>query len=206
MHPITTQELDLIAFLFSQITSVSAKDMDEVSAYLKKASYSKNETILDIGQRETRIRFISKGIAHLYTYIDGEVFTINIAIAGMLVNSLESYISNRPSNDRQVAISDLEVLYLEKRDIEKLMHNNNTFCYIYAKLFESVLNEREQRTLLLQYKSASKRFEYFLKTIVNAQRYLQEVPHKLVAQYLGLAPETYCRIKNQYLKSNHPGL
>lgn len=200
MPTVTDNDIKLVHKLFSQITPVSVSDIDSIVLFLKKTTYKKDELIREPGQIDTRINLVVKGVVHSFTYIDGEVFTINISLSGMLFNSLDSYIYHLPTSEIQQAISDVDTLYLEKNDVDTLMQNNSTFCYIYAKLFELQLSQREQRTLLLQYKSASKRFELFLNTITNAQRYLQEVPQKLVAQYLGLAPETYCRIKKQYLK------
>ena len=200
MSELTQTDLKLVHSLFSQFTVVSSKDIDLIGSFLKRASYKKDEIILAQGQKDTRINLVTKGIVHLFTYIDGEVFTINLSLPGMIFNSLDSYIFNHPTSEIQLAISDIEILYLEKNDVDALMRNNIAFCYIYAKLFEIQLSQREHRTLLLQYKSAYKRFELFIDTITNAHRYLQEVPQKLIAQYLGLAPETFCRAKNQYLK------
>lgn len=200
MPAITPKDLDLVYNLFSQITPITKKDLEDVLKFLKKVKYKKNEKILDIGQTESRLYFVIKGIVHMYTYIDGEKFTINISLPGMLFNSLDSYMFKKPAIEIQEVISDVELIYLEKTDADKLMLSNNTFCFIYAKLFEQVLSKREQRTLMLQYKDAYKRFEHFINIIPDSKMYLQEVPQKLIAGYLGLAPETFCRVKSQFLK------
>ncbi|WP_462281515.1 Crp/Fnr family transcriptional regulator, partial [Salinivirga cyanobacteriivorans] len=200
MAKITNNDLELVYHLFSQITPVTQNDIEGVLPFLQKAAYAKNEKILDLGQTETRLKFVTKGIVHMYTYIDGDIFTINISLPGMLFNSLDSYLYKKPISEIQEAVSDVELLFLEKKDAEQLMLNNNTFCYIYAKLFEQVLSEREQRTLILQYRDASKRFKHFMNLTPYAKLYLQEVSQKLLAQYLGLAPETFCRVKSQYFK------
>lgn len=200
MSELSQSDIKLVQNLFSQIAPVSIADIEEIGAFLKKASYKKDEIIIDIGQTDTRVNLVKNGIVHLYTFIDGDVFTINISLTGMLFNSIDSYIYNRPSTEIQKAIIDVETIYLEKSDVEHLLKKNNTFSIIYAKLFEFQLSEREHRSLLLQYKSAIKRFELFMNTISNSQRYLQEVPQNLLAQYLGLAPETFCRVKAQHLK------
>ena len=202
MQNITNSDIELVYNLFSQITSVTKNNLEDVIPFLKKVRFKKNEKILDIGQIETRLNFVIKGIVHMYTYIDGEIFTINISLPGMLFNSLDSYLYKKPTSDIQEVVSDVEILFIEKKDAEQLMLNNNTFCYIYAKLFEQVLSTREQRTLMLQYKDAWKRFEHFINLIPDANLYLQEVPQKIIANYMGLAPETYCRVKNQYLRGN----
>lgn len=202
MTPISSNDINLVYKLFSQIVSISSSDIEEIGKHLKKASYKKDEFLLKPGQTDKRICIVTEGIVHLYTYIDGDVFTINLSLAGMLFNSLDSYIYQRATSEFQQAVTNTEVLYLDKDNADFLMKNNSTFCYVYAKLFEFQLSERERRTLILQYKNAQKRFELFMSTIANAQRYIQEVPQKLIAQYLGLAPETFCRIKSQYLKQS----
>lgn len=201
MSAVINEDLKLVHKLFSQIAPVSMKGIEAIRPFLKKVSYKKDDKILEPGQIDGRINLVSNGIVHLYTYIDGEIFTINISLPGMLFNSLDSYIYQRPTIEVQQAVTDVDIIYLDKKDVNTLMQQNNTFCFIYAKLFEFQLSERERRTLLLQYKSALKRFELFVDTITNSKRYLQEVPQKLLAQYLGLAPETFCRTKAQYFKS-----
>lgn len=203
MSVLSQSDIEFVHRLFSKVTSISSTDFEVLGKYLKKASFKKGDNILEIGQVETSISIVTKGVVHMHTYIDGELFTINISIPGMLYNSLNSYINSSPTLENQVAVSDVEILYLEKSDSEYLMQNNHAFCYVYAKLFEYQLSEREHRTLLLQYKSALKRFELFMSSSTNAKLYLQEVPQKLVAQYLGLAPETFCRAKSQYFKQNN---
>jgi CRP/FNR family transcriptional regulator, anaerobic regulatory protein len=200
MLPISQNDLNIVYHLFSTITPVTETDVNNVGTFLKKTTYHKGEKILDIAQTETRINFVIKGIVHMYTFVDGDAFTINISLPGMLFNSLDSYINSRPTNDIQEAVTEVEIIYLEKKDVEILLKQNNSFAYIYAKLYEQVLNTREQRTLLLQYNSAHKRYNHFIHNIAYAERYVLEVPQKLVAHYLGLAPETYCRIKKQFLK------
>lgn len=200
MNTISANDKDLIFSLFTKIYPLTNADFQPIVNVLKKASYKKGETILNIGQIETRINFVIKGVVHMYCLIDGDIFTINISLAGMIFNSLSSYTKVEPTNEVQEAITDVDIIYLDKKDIEELLKNNHPFCFIYAKLYEHVLMEREQRTLLLQHKSSYKKYEYFINSIDSSQRYLQEAPQKLVSQYLGLAPETFCRAKNQFLK------
>ena len=130
MSELTQTDLKLVHSLFSQFTVVSSKDIDLIGSFLKRASYKKDEIILAQGQKDTRINLVTKGIVHLFTYIDGEVFTINLSLPGMIFNSLDSYIFNHPTSEIQLAISDVNTLYLEKSDVETLMKSNNTFCYI----------------------------------------------------------------------------
>jgi DNA-directed RNA polymerase specialized sigma subunit len=52
----------------------------------------------------------------------------------------------------------------------------------------------------LQHKDAGKKYELFLKTIEKSKIFIEEIPQKLIANYLGMSPETYSRVKKEYLK------
>jgi CRP-like cAMP-binding protein len=97
-------------------------------------------------------------------------------------------------------MTDVEVLYFKKQDIEKLLLKSQPFCYIYTKLFEQVHLEREKRSLLLQHKDVFKKYELFLKTIEKSKVFIEEIPQKLIANYLSMTPESYSRVKKEYLK------
>ena len=118
----------------------------------------------------------------------------------MSFNNFTSFVEETPSNQIQEVIAYSEILYLEKKDSEKLLIENPSFCYIYSKLYEQVHLEREKRSLLLKHKNAGKRFELFLDTIQKSNRFLNEVSQKLIASYLNLTPETYSRVKKSYCK------
>ena len=52
---------------------------------------------------------------------------------------------------------------------------------------------------MLQNKNAYNRFDIFMKTNENAKRYLEEVPQRIIAEYLSLTPETLSRVKKEFL-------
>jgi len=199
-------EIDLLQGMFSMIRPMPSNDFNTLLNYLKRASFKRGETILDIGEFETKINFVVQGLVHMYALIDGDEFTVNIALQGMVFNSLNSFLNGIPTNEKQVAVYDTEILYLENEDIQQLLEESHSFSIVYGKLYEQILLEREQRTLLLQYKSAQMRYEYFINTFNRSQCLLNEVPQKLISQYLGLAPETFCRTKNQFLKNLYTSL
>ena len=152
------------------LTELEFKPIAEI---LKKKKYKKGEIILDIGQVETKTSLLIKGFVHQYVIIEGELFTIDFSLSGMGFNNFTSYIENSPSNQIQKAMTDVEILYFKKQDIEKLLLKSQPFCYIYTKLFEQVHLEREKRSLLSQHKDVSKKHELFLKTIGKSKVFIE---------------------------------
>ena len=181
-----------------EIYPLSAKDFEEITKIMHHKKYKKNERILDFGKIEKKTNLVLNGIVHQEIMIEDEIFTTDISLSEMYFNNLKSYLEETPSVEIQTAITDVEVLYLTKEQAENLRYDNHAFCYIYSKSWEKTHLEREKRSYLLQKKNAFKRFELFMQTNQNANRYLQEVPQKLVANYLNLTPETFSRIKKEY--------
>jgi CRP-like cAMP-binding protein len=200
MKMLKASEHDMLYSFFEQVYPLTKDDFKNIVKYIKKKEYKKGEFVLNIDQIENKTSFILKGIIHQLVIIDNEAFTIDISLPGMSFNNFTSFVEETPSNQIQEVIADSEILYLEKKDSEKLLIENPSFCYIYSKLYEQVHLEREKRSLLLQHKNAGKRFELFLDTIQKSNRFLNEVSQKLIASYLNLTPETYSRVKKSYYK------
>lgn len=200
MDEIAPDDIAMLLKTFSVFQPVKEDDIKSLIGFLKKATYKKGELIIEAGQTETRINFIVSGAVHLYTFVDGIQHTISIA--QRVFNSYSSYYLECPSSETHEALSDLKVLYLEKSDVEECLKSNHTFCYIYAKLSEYILLIREQRATLLLHNSAEKRFRLFVEQHDSRMNVLNEIPQKVIANYLGLSPETYCREKNRYLKES----
>ncbi|CAZ97408.1 Crp/Fnr family transcriptional regulator [Zobellia galactanivorans] len=195
-----SSEKNILFNFFNQVYPITETDFEPLAKVMKKKKIKKGEILLNLGQIETKTSLVLKGFIHQYVIIEDNLFTIDFSLAGMSFNNFTSYMENSPSNQIQEAITDSEILYFEKEDIEKLLLKNHPFSYIYTKLFEQVHLEREKRSLLLQHKNASKKYELFLDTITKSKVFLEQVPQKLIANYLGITPETYSRVKKEYLK------
>lgn len=190
---------EILYTLFSKIYPLSKEEFEVIMKSFKTERYKKGDEILSYGQIERRTSLVISGMVHQTVMIDGEVFTNDISLSGMYYNNLTSYLAENPSIEVQTALTDVEVLYLEKDAAEKLRYENHAFCYIYSKSWEITHSEREKRSYMLQNKNAYNRFDIFMKTNENAKRYLEEVPQRIIAEYLSLTPETLSRVKKEFL-------
>lgn len=200
MTDISNSEKEAILHFLSGNVEMPDKDFEKILCCLKKRSFKKGEIILQEGATSSINYLLLDGMIHQYSIVDGKLFTINIAIPGMAINSFISYFEQKPSYEIHEAIKDTTVLCLEKSDADRLLQESHAFCLLYLMLYKKVHLEREKRSYLLMHKLASKRFELFITTHVRRERYLNEVPQKLIANYLGLTPETYSRVKKAYYK------
>ncbi|MGY5352496.1 Crp/Fnr family transcriptional regulator [Wenyingzhuangia sp. IMCC45533] len=176
------------------ITKDQFQPLDNI---LHEKKYKKGELILKETNVEANINFVKKGIVHQYVIMNEGVHTVDVKLQGMAFNSLKSYANESPSDEIQEAITDVILVYFKKIDFEKLM-KEYLWCFVYMKSIEQIFVNRENRTLLLQHKNAADRFRIFMDTDPNSNRLLLEVPQKLLANYLAMAPETFSKVKKQY--------
>jgi len=198
LRSLNSTEQDVLFNLISSIYPISKLDFMQVVKSMRSRFYKKGELILNLNQTETKNNLVLKGIVHQYVVIDDDIFTIDITLSGMTLCSFTSYVEETVSLQIQEAITDVELIYIEKTESEKLFRQNLPFVYTYLKLLENVHLDREKRSLLLQHKSAQKRYELFVSSSPKSERLLAEVPYKLIASYLNLTPETFSRVRKVY--------
>jgi len=201
MNKINSSDINNLTHIFELFWPDKSIQLDGLLGLLKKKSYRKGDIILETGQIEKQINFLSKGVVHMFTYVDGIQHTVSIA--QRVFNSYSSYYLAIPSNETHEALTDVDILYVEKHAVERLLKTDHIFCYVYAKLSEFILLVREQRAKLLLHKSAAKRFELFIEQHNDLMKLENEVSQKVIANYLGISPESYSRMKSQYLKTKY---
>ncbi|WP_075342485.1 Crp/Fnr family transcriptional regulator [Tenacibaculum agarivorans] len=180
---------------------ISPQQFEPLKNILKTKKYSKGDIILNQGEIDRQYSFVASGIVHQYIMVDDYVYTIDIKISGMFFNALKSYLEEIPSNEVQEAVTDVELIYFYKEDFEKLF-TLPIFSLIYIRSIETSFLRRENRSFILQHLSASDRFKLFMEMDINAQRFLLEIPQKLLASYLAMTPPTFSKIKKEYFQRN----
>ncbi len=197
MNSITEADYRLLYDFFSLSAPVSRELFEEIKPFLKKRIYLKGASILRSGEIETRSNIVIKGIVHQFVYDDDIPVTTNITPKGLAFNSLKSYIEGSPSLEIQEAVTDVELLSIEKQDMEELAQKNHQFSYLMYKIHESILLDRENRMFLLQYRSPAKRFRLFHDIVIRSNWILEGTPDKYIASYLNMTPQQYSREKNK---------
>ncbi|UOB16098.1 Crp/Fnr family transcriptional regulator [Abyssalbus ytuae] len=197
MKTISDLDAKLLYDFFQLAAPVSTQLFAEISVRFKKRTFQKGASILKAGEVETKSNIVVKGVVHQFIFDEDVPVTTNITPKGLAFNSLKSYIDSSPSLEIQEAITDVELLSIDKKDLEELVKKNTEVCYLLYKIHEYILLDRENRTLLLQYRSPSKRFKLFHEIVERSNRILEGTPDKYIASYLNMTPQQYSREKNK---------
>ncbi|WP_320020130.1 Crp/Fnr family transcriptional regulator [Labilibaculum manganireducens] len=201
MNNLSSHDIELLHAFFKPASHLTDETFEEMSKYFTKYSYKKGESILKIGELETKASIVLKGVVHQYIFDEGESKTINITPKGLSFNSLKSYIDGSPSLEVHEAITDLEIVSIDKRDLEILTKNSHEFSYLMFKVYERILLDRENRMIVLQYRNPSKRFSLFHEIVERANWILKDTPDKYIASYLNMTPQQYSKEKNIFFRN-----
>ncbi|UOB18943.1 Crp/Fnr family transcriptional regulator [Abyssalbus ytuae] len=196
MKTISDSDRQLLYDYIRLATPISDDLFSEVIKYFKKKKYLKGETILKEGEIESRSNIVAKGVVHQFFYHDDTPITTNITPKGLSFNSLKSYINGTPSQEIQEAITDVEILSIEKKDIEMLAKKWTEMGYVLYRIHEYILLDRENRMSLLQYRNPSKRFQLFHEIVERSNWILENTPDKYIACYLNMTPQQYSKEKH----------
>ncbi|WP_075603693.1 Crp/Fnr family transcriptional regulator [Saccharicrinis aurantiacus] len=197
---ITSDDLCILKDFFSSSTSVSDELIHTISQSFIKRIFKKGEVITKEGDIECYANIVTKGVVHQFMYDEDAIITINITPARLGFNSLKSYIESSPSLEVHEALTDVEVLSIRKQDIDELVKSDAAICYLLYKVHEHILLDRENRMLMLQYRSAEKRLQLFHEIIQRSDYLLANTPDKYIASYLNMTPQQYSKEKSKRLK------
>nr|WP_321451633.1 cyclic nucleotide-binding domain-containing protein [uncultured Carboxylicivirga sp.] len=183
-------------YTFLTVSSPVSEELFQLlSKAFKKKVYKKGESILKEGEIETRSKLVLKGVVHQYIYEDDEPVTINITPKGLAFNCIKSYVEGSPSIEIHEAITDVELFYIEKADLEEMAETSQELSFLLYKVYETILADRENRTLMLQYRNPSKRYQLFYEIVERAQWIIEDTPDKYIASYLNMTPQQYSKEK-----------
>lgn len=187
----------LLYDFFSAVAPINDEMFAAISQCFKKRSFKKGASILNAGEVETKSNIVVKGVVLQYVFDEDVPITINITPKGLSFNSLKSYMDNTPSEEIHEAITDVELLSIDKRDVEQLALSRHDVSYMLFKVYENILLDRENRMFLLQYRSPAKRYRLFHEIIERSNWILEDTPDKYIASYLNMTPQQYSREKRK---------
>jgi len=195
---LTPYEQEILYRYMNSNEPISDNLFGEICSFIKKKHYSKGECILQYGEISTRSNLVVKGVVHQFVYADNEPVTTNITPQNLVFNSLKSYIEGSPSHEVHEAITDVDLLYFEKCDVDILAKNNKEASYLLYKIHENILLDRENRMFLLQHRNPSKRYQLFIDKVLRSNWILDDTPDKYIASYLNMTPQQYSKEKRNY--------
>jgi len=182
----------------TKYVNLSDVELEDITNKFKSKVVKKNNYLLRQGDTCKDLVFVQKGCLRLYYLQDDIEVSVWFAFQQSSAIEIYSFISENPSNYFLQAIEDSEVLYLPKTELNKLYQYQPKMQEMMRNFWEAVILDLINRFTALQKDSAEKRY----LDLLNKPDYLQTIPQKYLASFIGVTPTSLSRIRKQIIK-NH---
>jgi CRP-like cAMP-binding protein len=158
----------------------------------KEREIVRNEYVQVKGSIDTNLYFIKEGSLRIYVLDKNEEHTIRFGYQYNFIVSLDSFITEKPSDFYIQAIKKTTLKIIKKSTFEKLISSKKEFQNIWTTILEQIVLQQLEREKDLLTSSPIERYKRVLK---RSPQLFQEIPNKYIADYLRMTPETLSRIK-----------
>ena len=188
---------ELKKFITGYITLPDA-ELEAIAGKFKKKTIKKNDYLLQHGEICKDLVFVQNGCLRLYYIADGIEISVWFSFEHSSAIEIYSFISQTPSEYFLQAIEDSEILYLPKSALDELYETHPKIQELMRKFWEDVIINLIDRFTALQKDSAEKRYLDLLKKPL----YLQNIPQKYLASFIGVTPTSLSRIRKLISKTH----
>lgn len=184
----------LIAYI-NQKHELTDHEVSLFYKYFKATSFKRKELILKNGDVAHQLFFVINGtLHHFFTDSNGQQYSCHFGLPNTFLTDLESFANQRPSTHSIESLDHSLCLHISCVDCVALMSQSKAFnTYIYQML-EEIAQENLRRTTDLIALSPEERY---CKLETYRKAFIQSIPQKYLASYLGISAESLSRLKKR---------
>ena len=173
------------------ITSL-VENIEHKGLWTKVLELDRNQYLKVKGSKDTNLYWVVQGSLRVYVVEEIEGHTIRFGYTHNFITALDSFLEEKPSNLYIQALKKTTVKVIDKATfmnfIQSSPENNTTWRLMLEQL---VLQQMErERDILI-----TSPLERYMRVLRRSPQLFQEIPHKYIASYLRMTPETLSRIK-----------
>ena len=171
-----------------------SKGLEAVIRNLEIIEAPKGTLLLREGQREDFAWIVLKGLLRSYYIKDDEEICSRFNAEDQIVLSVTSFYNRTPGYEFVETLEDCILARAHYDTLQQIYKDFPEFNFHVRVLTEYYFTLSEQRLFLLRRQSAEERYRYFM---MHYPEWLQRVPLKYVATFLGMNLETLSRIRKK---------
>ena len=191
MHMSSTEKLKKY---LEQLCPISQEDWELFSSRLQRRVFDRKQQVLRAGEIENYVSFIDQGIVRYYVEEGDKDITFELAFENSLAAGYDSFLTRTPvvySGETlvptelwSITYTDLQAVYAESKVGERLGRLAAEQLYI----------RKNKRQMWLLKDTAEQRY---MRLVHEYSHFLQLVPLKYLASYIGITPQALSRIRKR---------
>lgn len=185
--------------LFQFFGKLTEEERALVEQSVQTMHVTKGTVLLDAGDVGDRMYLVAVGgMRTLFHDRNGNEVTRYIALPCRVCVVLDSFITGKPSREAIEAFADSEVITWDRATHDMLMAKVPAWTRAYITLLEQAQVINAWRLTSLLGMDAAQRYIALMR---DWPELVQDVPDRIVASYIGIAPEYLSRLKSRILRS-----
>lgn len=153
-----------------------------------------NTKVLEAGNRERYMYFLSSGIMRGFRNIDGKLVVEHLIDEQNFFTSIDSFTHETPSDENFETVTPCKLLKISKSNLDYLKKYSDKWNLIIESITNEHLNCKIDRVRDFQTLSAKERY---LKLIKESPNLALNVSIENIASFLGMEPQSLSRIRKQ---------
>lgn len=169
--------------------------VDKISSanlWEKEIVLERNEYLKVKGSIDTNIYLVVSGSLRIFVIDEYEEHTIRFGYQNNLIASLDSFLNGKPSEFYIQALKKTVVKVISKESYTNFIEATSENKMLWLAILKSFVLQQMERERDILTSSPVARYQRVLQ---RSPQLFQEIPHKYIASYLRMTPETLSRIK-----------
>lgn len=166
--------------------------IDSLDLWEHELEFSRNQYVKVRGSIDTNLYYVTEGSLRFYVIDQEEEHTIRFAYQGNFVAAIDSFLSERPSDLYIQALKKTSLKCIGKKAFMAFLRDRPDRLDLWQSILGGLIYQLMERERDLLTSSPSERYHRVLQ---RSPRLFQEIPHRHIASYLRMTPETLSRIK-----------
>jgi len=157
----------------------------------KTITIDRNAFLKVKGSVDTNIYYVESGSLKIFVTDDYEEQIIRFGYKNNLIVSLDSFLTGKPSGFYIQAIKRSVLKVITRQQMDKFLATDSNRV-LWTNILEALVLQQLEREIDILTNSPKERYQRVLE---RSPQLFQEIPHRYIANYLRMSPETLSRLK-----------
>ena len=157
----------------------------------RTVTLARNEYVKVKGGVDTNVYFVEDGSLRVFVLDNGEEQNIRFGYKGNLIVALDSFLTGKPTLFHMQAIKKTVLKVITRQRLDQFLNAPGNQV-VWTRILEGLIVQQLEREVDILTTSPRQRYERVLR---RSPQLFQVIPHRHIANYLRMTPETLSRLK-----------